>query len=86
MVQPCTGCKFLVHARGADVCAADDGPFTTKTDQFSGRVTTVLADPSKSWIRPSLAEMRAEGGKCGPDRKLYADNAWRRFLKRMGFK
>jgi hypothetical protein len=67
-VKSCKGCKHLVHARTYDCCSAADGP-TTERDPYSGRVTTYYG------LRPTLGEMRKEGGLCGPDAALFDDRA-----------
>lgn len=76
-MKSCRGCKFLVHASNFDVCKADDGPWEWVTDPYSGRRSLRSL---KGWMRPTLAQMRAEGAKCGPDARLYQPTLFRRLL------
>jgi hypothetical protein len=71
-VTPCTGCRFLVQATHA-VCSATDGPFTYVVNPYTGR-----SELQGIRLRPDVAEQRAPGAPCGPDRRLYQPRLWRR--------
>jgi hypothetical protein len=77
-MMPCTGCKHLrVGRRG--YCARHD-------DQFQDCYVT---DPTVNktrmvpFLRPTTESMRAVGGECGPERKLFEPNFWRRLAARL---
>jgi hypothetical protein len=74
-MMPCSGCRFLVHARNLDVCSALDHPPREHQNPYTGRIEVSYE------LRPTVREMRAENGPCGPDRTLYKPN-WRTRLRR----
>lgn len=65
ILKRCTGCKYLVHARGMDVCRATDEDPRQRIHPYRGRVENIYG------FRPTLVEMRKDQGKCGPDARLY---------------
>ena len=68
-MKRCVGCKHLV-AFGA-ACKGDE-QLTRQEDPMTGAVRWVDARfPEQGGLRPSPAAMRAPGGRCGPERKLY---------------
>ena len=74
----CIGCKHLV-AWGA-ACKGDE-QWTRLKDQMTGVVYyRDLRFPKQGGMRPSPAEMRKEGGRCGPERRLYAPSLIARLL------
>lgn len=67
-MKRCFGCKHLV-AFGA-ACKGDE-QLTRLVDPMTGVVRwRDLRFPGRN-LRPSPDEMRKEGGRCGPERKLY---------------
>lgn len=72
----CTGCRFLVHARNIDVCRATDA-VESRRNPWSGRQEMIYH------FRPTLSEMRGEGGACGPERRLYQPSLWERLARKL---
>jgi len=69
VMRRCVGCKHLV---GFGAACKGDEQLTRVEDQMTGVVRwRDLRFPQQGGIRPSPAEMRTEGGRCGPDRTLY---------------
>ena len=68
-LKKCIGCKHLV-AYGA-ACKGDE-QLTRVEDPMTGAISwRDFRYPAHGGMRFSPANMRAEGGRCGPDRKLY---------------
>lgn len=77
-MKSCRGCKHLV-AQGA-ACKADE-QLSCRVDPLTGRVRWVDPRfPEQGGWRPSPAEMRAPGGRCGPERRLYEPSLLARVL------
>jgi hypothetical protein len=76
-MKRCVGCKNLV-AFGA-ACKGDE-VLTRIEDSMTGSVVwRDIRFPSQV-LRPSPEEMRKEGGRCGPDRRLYQPTMLARLL------
>ena len=68
-IKPCVGCKYLVGFN--TFCKADE-QLTLVVDPLTNtRYWRDLRFPEQGSFRLSPAEMRKEGGRCGPKRKLY---------------
>jgi len=77
-MKRCVGCKHLVAFGNA--CKGDE-VLTRIEDPMTGTVKwRDLRFPDQGGFRPSPAEMREDGGRCGPDRKLYAPTLTARLL------
>jgi hypothetical protein len=71
----CRGCKHYVPLRTMAVCKAVDGQNTrTYTSPFDGVERTSYG------FRPSIEEMRAPTGQCGPEAELREPGFWERFF------
>ena len=78
VMKRCVGCKHLV-AFGA-ACKGDE-QLTRVEDPMTGAVRwRDLRFPQHGGMRPGPAEMRKEGGRCGPGRALYAPRLLARLL------
>lgn len=77
-MRTCRGCKHLV----AHAAACKGGEQLTRLqDPLTGAVRwRDLRFPDQGVLRPSPAEMRAAGGRCGPERKLYVPRLIARLL------
>jgi len=74
-MKSCNGCKYLASATYS-VCSYDDPDhYSYETNPYTGR-----EDRLPLGFRPTLKEMRSEGGKCGPDARLYSPTLFRKFL------
>jgi hypothetical protein len=76
---PCKGCRHLVNA-SRDVCKAVDVYPRLVENQYTGRMEY---PPGGLHLRPTVVEMRAEGGQCGPARSLYQPNWFARLRARI---
>lgn len=74
-MKPCIGCKFLVAYGRA--CKADE-QLVRYENELTGAVWWFDPRFPGQLMRPSPAEMRKEGGRCGPTRKLYKPSLWTR--------
>jgi hypothetical protein len=75
-MKSCNGCKYLVKHPRIDLCSHDDPKeYSYETNPYTGNTHRL---PLK--FRPSIKEMRAEGGKCGHEAELYSPTLFRRFL------
>ena len=77
-MKRCVGCKHLV-AFGA---ACKGGEILTRVeDPMTGHVVwNDVRYPGGGGFRPSPGEMRAPGGRCGPERRLYEPKLLARLL------
>lgn len=74
----CIGCKHHVKRYAIDLCSADDPEWVHVTDPHTG---IERLEPVGGYrMRHSVATMRTEGGKCGPDASLWKPNLRRRFM------
>lgn len=77
-MKPCVGCRNLV---GFGAACKGGEMLTRIEDSLTGRVSwrDLRFTDSGGW-RPSPHEMRKEGGRCGPERKLYQPKLVARLL------
>ena len=73
-MKTCLGCKYLV---GKHSCKAGEDLMQV-VDPYTGVVTYRDRNNPDAILRPSPNTMRADGGACGPDRKLYEPTLWTR--------
>ena len=76
-MKSCVGCKHLV-AHGA-ACKGDE-QLSSVEDPLTGRVVWRDARFPDQVFRPSPEDMRKEGGRCEPERKLYEPTLLARLL------
>ena len=67
-MKRCVGCKHLVAfgaaCKGDEILTRVENPMTGSVDWRDLRFPAEV-------FRPSPEEMRKEGGRCGPERRLY---------------
>ena len=76
-MKSCVGCKHLV-AHGS-ACKGDE-QLVRCEDPLTGGVVWRDARFPDQVFRPSPKDMRKEGGRCGPERKLYEPTLFARLV------
>ena len=80
-MKSCIGCKYLVAHRL--VCSANEHLSRTK-DALTGQIVYVnLNFPDDMNLQPRSQDMRKEGERCGPGRKLYEPTLLARMFPKM---
>lgn len=84
VIEPCTGCRYLLKGgNGRSYCrwrwSRVQHVYTTDTytDRWGSYNNAVPGVDLPIWN--PVDQTRAEGGICGPERKLYEPNRWERF-------
>lgn len=73
-MKQCNGCKY--HVPSFDVCSHNDPEFVWETNPYTGKYGYRIT----GYFRPKVEKMRAEGGDCGPDAKLYSPTLLRKII------
>jgi hypothetical protein len=77
-MKRCVGCKHLVAYGRA--CNGDER-LTSQEDPMTGTVRWVDERfTGQGMWRPTPAQMRAPGGRCGPERKIYKPTIFARLM------
>ena len=83
VMKPCIGCKHL--SRGGRFCFADDQRKPIYDSMTGATQWRDARYPDLHGFPPFPEDMRKEGGRCGPERKLYEpkllERLWLALLK-----